>query len=494
MIQDTLDFVTSRWAYVLLAVLATRSLYNYFQRGLWKVPGPFIRGITSIPRVLSAYHGNSHNDDISLHRKYGKIVRLGPNLLSIADPAEINQIYGIGTKFIKSRFYELSSAYDDEGLVPDTFVLTDKALHTRMKKNAANAYSTNGLIQMESWIEPVTERLVRKLRRQAGQPVDIACLLKDYAMDAVFAVTFGRDFNYVEEGDVLKMYGVLETVSDYMAVIGQVPWMHKFLLARPLVARLVFGEGGGDKEMFQLAISEIEAAKKKQSEDGPLTFLQRLLLNQAKNPASINDREIMTHAFGNIAAGSDTTAIALRSVFFHVLKHPHVYEKLSEEFSTLTTPVSFTDANKLPYFGAVIQESLRMHPSVGMMLARLVPAEGAEICGHKLPGGTEVGINPWVLHRDPEVFTDPDSFRPERWLPTETNEAHLRAMNRCFFTFGHGAHTCSGRWISLMEIKKIVPTLLINFDMKLVKESEYGFKNRWFTPQHGLWVEMTPKL
>lgn len=126
MIQDTLDFVTSRWAYVLLAVLATRFLYNYFQRGLWKVPGPFIRGITSIPRVLSAYHGNSHNDDISLHRKYGKIVRLGPNLLSIADPAEINQIYGIGTKFIKSRFYELSSAYDDEGLVPDTFVLTDK--------------------------------------------------------------------------------------------------------------------------------------------------------------------------------------------------------------------------------------------------------------------------------------------------------------------------------------------------------------------------------
>jgi hypothetical protein len=97
-----------------------------------------------------------------------------------------------------------------------------------MKKNAANAYSTNGLIQMESWIEPVTERLVRKLRRQAGQPVDIACLLKDYAMDAVFAVTFGRDFNYVEEGDVLKMYGVLETVSDYMAVVSilSAVWMY----------------------------------------------------------------------------------------------------------------------------------------------------------------------------------------------------------------------------------------------------------------------------
>ncbi|VUC23387.1 unnamed protein product [Clonostachys rosea] len=493
MIQETFVFFTSQWAYVLLVSFTTRLLYNYFQRGLWRVPGPFMRGVSSIPRIFSVYRGKSHDDDISLHRKYGKIVRLGPNLLSIADPAEINQIYGIGTKFIKSRFYELSSAYDDEGLVPDTFVLTDKAMHTRMKRNASNAYSTNGLIQMESWIDPVTDRLLLKLHKLAGQSVDISAVLKDFAMDSVFAVTFGRDFNYVEEGDVLKMYGILETVSDYMAIFGQVPWIHKFLLARPFVAKFMFGEGGGDKEMFQLAISEIEAAKKKQSEDGPLTFLQRLLLNQSKDPASIDDREIMTHAFGNIAAGSDTTAIALRAIIFQLLKHTDVYEKLSEEFSTLTRPVKFADANKLPYFAAVIQEALRLHPSVGMMLARLVPAEGAEICGHNLPGGTEVGINPWVLHRDPEVFPDPDSFRPERWLLSNTDEEHLRVMNRSFFTFGHGAHTCSGRWISLMEIKKIIPTLILEFDMKLVKEGEYGFKNRWFTPQHGLFVQFTPK-
>lgn len=165
-------------------------------------------------------------------------MRLAPNLLSIADPAEINQIYGIGTEFYKSRFYQLSTAYDEEGLIPDTFVLTDKvgaehsageytltikALHTRMKRNASNAYSLNGLVQMESWIEPVTERLLKKLEARAGQPTDMSDLLKDYATDAVFAVTFGRDFNYIEQGDVLKMYGILETVSDYMAIVSISP-------------------------------------------------------------------------------------------------------------------------------------------------------------------------------------------------------------------------------------------------------------------------------
>lgn len=251
----------------------------------------------------------------------------------------------------------------------------------------------------------------------------------------------------------------------------------------------MFGSGGGDKEMMQLAVSQVESAKQNPSEGGPLTFLQRLLLNQAKDPSSINDREIMTHAFGNISAGSDTTAIALRSILYHILKDRRVYDKLYDEFRALEAPVQFADANKLPYFAAVIQEALRLHPSVGMMLARIVPAGGADLCGFHLAEGTEVGINPWVLHRNPEVFPNPDSFRPERWLPSETDEIQRTLMNRSFFAFGHGAHTCSGRWISLMEMKKVIPSLMLRFEMTLVSEENYGFKNRWFTPQHGLHVQ-----
>ncbi|KAL2698198.1 hypothetical protein AAEP93_010908 [Penicillium crustosum] len=403
MIQETVALLKAHWVLVLLLAVITHLVYNYAKGGLWRIPGPWLRGVSSLPRILSVYNNKSHDEDIQLHRKYGNIVRLAPNLLSIADPAEINQIYGIGTKFYKSRFYNLSTTYDDEGLVPDT--------------NASNAYSTNGLVQMESWINPVTERLVSKLHRQAGEPIEMSSVLKDYAMDAVFAVTFGRDFNYIEKGDILKMYSILETVADYMAVVslsplfaplspqvlqlwpdlqqfGQIPWIHKFLLGRPIIAKLMFGSGGGDKEMMQLAVSQIESAKQNSSEGGPLTFLQRLLLNQAKDPSSINDREIMTHAFGNISAGSDTTAIALRSILYHILKDRRVYDKLYDEFRVLDTPVQFTDANKLPYFAAVIQEALRLHPSVGMMLARLVPAGGADLCGFHIAEGTEVGINP----------------------------------------------------------------------------------------------------
>lgn len=75
---------------------------------------------------------------------------------------------------------------------------------------------------MESWIDGVTERLLSKLHRQAGEPMDMSNVTKDYAMDAIFAVTFGRDFNFIEKGDVLKTYGILETVTDYMAIVSSV--------------------------------------------------------------------------------------------------------------------------------------------------------------------------------------------------------------------------------------------------------------------------------
>lgn len=242
--------------------------------------------------------------------------------------------------------------------------------------------------------------------------------------------------------------------------------------------------------MLDLASTEIKAYKSRMTEDGSLTFLQRLLLNQQKSPESINDREVLTHAFGNVSAGSDTTAIALRSVIYHILKYPDVYAKLCEEVrGNLTLPVKFSEANKLPYLSAVIQEALRLHPSVGMVLARVIPAGGAILCGYNLPAGVEVGMNPWVLHRDSEVFPYPDKFWPERWLPSVSDEDHLKQMNRSFFSFGHGEHTCSGRWISLMEVTKVIPSLLLQFDLELVNEGkEYSFKNRWFTPQKGLLV------
>ena len=96
--------------------------------------------------------------------------------------------------------------------------------------------------------------------------------------------------------------------------------------------------------------------------------------------------------------------------------------------------------NELPYLNAVIKEATRLHSSVGLLLERHVPAEGATICGKFLPPGTIVGINPWVLQHNSDVFERPESFEPERWmLDAQKDKERLARMEKHFFSFGAGS-------------------------------------------------------
>lgn len=85
---------------------------------------------------------------------------------------------------------------------------------------------------------------------------------------------------------------------------------------------------------------------------------------------------------------------------------------------------------------AVIHETLRIHPNTGTILERRAPPQGVVLDGFRIPGGTTVGVNAWVLHRDSEVYgPDAHVFRPERWLEEGTRSEEERLeMRRCLFS------------------------------------------------------------
>lgn len=153
----------------------------------------------------------------------------------------------------------------------------------------------------------------------------------------------------------------------------------------------------------------------------------------------------------------------------------------------LSTPISYKESSTLlPYFNAVLKESMRIHPSVGLLMERHVPPEGVEIHGHFIPGGTIVGINPWVTNRDPKIFPDPDTFRPERWL--EASEEQLKQMDSILeLNFGGGSRKCIGRNISMIEMQKVLPQLLREFTVELTHpDQEWHIVNHWFVQQEGV--------
>ena len=120
-------------------------------------------------------------------------------------------------------------------------------------------------------------------------------------------------------------------------------------------------------------------------------------------------------------------------------------------------------------------------------MERHVPAEGVELCGHYIPGGTIVGINPWVLNYDPEIFERPDTFEPERWLVTDDEVGLKDRENILMFNFGAGARSCLGKNISMMEMHKVLPELFRRYKLELTHpEKEWKITNHWFVQQDGL--------
>ena len=195
-------------------------------------------------------------------------------------------------------------------------------------------------------------------------------------------------------------------------------------------------------------------------------------------------------------AGADTTAASLAAIFYHLHRNPSTVAALRAEIDAscpdTTRPITFKEAQTLPYLQAVIREALRMHPATGLCLERDVPDGGLELNEHFLPAGTIVGANAWVLHYSTSTFgDDANIFRPERWL--EADPEKLKAMNRSWMPFGLGSRTCIGQHVSMLEMTKVVPEVMRKFDLKLVDgvERKWEVANYWFVIPKALQMKVS---
>lgn len=205
-------------------------------------------------------------------------------------------------------------------------------------------------------------------------------------------------------------------------------------------------------------------------------FMERFLEAQRLHPKVVTNTNLSSYVASNFLAGSDTTAVTLRSIIYYTLKTPGVLQTLRRELDERVQeyPVSWKTSQTLPYLDAIIKEGLRMHPIVAILFERKIPASGLTLpCGQKLPAGTTVAMTPWTLNFDETIFgASPREFRPERWLPgyvqgesEEQATERVNVMKRNDFTFSYGPRVCLGKHIALLEIYKIVPTLFGLFDV-----------------------------
>ncbi|KAJ5287205.1 cytochrome protein [Penicillium angulare] len=461
---------------------------------LISIPGPFLARFTRLwyfNRVLS---GNFDKENLDLHKKYGPIVRLSPGHYSISKKADVKTVYGAGSRFTKAAWYDAFKEPSPHNW--SVFTDRDNKRHSETRRKFSSLYSMSSLLHYEGFVDASASIFMERLNEfaQKEETIDFHHWLQCYAFDVIGQITFGQRFGFLNKGeDIMGAISTVRQILVFSCLAGiYVEWY-------PLLYKLMNSlPGSGPRGLLfiiNFVVDKVRQLNEKRIQGGenpsettiPKTqdFMERMAVARDENPAKITDYHLQMMGNSNVIAGSDTTAITLSAIMYYLLRTPHVHCRLRREIDEFTSQnrcserITFKESQEMPYLQAVIREALRMHTATGLPLWREVPSGGAEINGYFIPQGSAIGINTWVAHYDEEFFPDAKSFIPERWIEGITDAEQLRKMNEMYMPFGLGGRTCLGKHISTLEIYKLIPQLIRDFDFELENQT-WTTENLWF--------------
>ncbi|MCJ1354974.1 MAG: hypothetical protein MMC33_004964 [Icmadophila ericetorum] len=180
------------------------------------------------------------------------------------------------------------------------------------------------------------------------------------------------------------------------------------------------------------------------------------------------DLTVASEMLDHLAAGHETSAITLTYLMHEISKRPEMQDALRAELLTLSPPVIYPSAfgpdpmrvpnprsiDSLPLLQAILLETLRRHAAIPGPQPRITPfnqSTPAKLGQYSnIPGGVRVSALAYTLHRNPEVFPDPEEWKPERWL--DASEEQRAEMDRWFWAFGSGGRMCIGKNLALLRM------------------------------------------
>ncbi|MER6994347.1 cytochrome P450 [Streptomyces sp. NPDC000410] len=177
------------------------------------------------------------------------------------------------------------------------------------------------------------------------------------------------------------------------------------------------------------------------------------------DPAEIRDQVLIF-----LLAGHETTATSLAFALHLLARHPEAQKRARAEVDRVLagrTPEAY-DLDALPYLTRVLKEAMRLYPA-GPVIGRQA-VEAAEIGGHTIPAGADVIVAPWVTHRHPRYWEEPERFDPDRFAP----EAEKARPRYAWFPFGGGPRACIGQHFSMLESVLALAMILREYELTAV--------------------------
>lgn len=208
---------------LILYILYRLVLFPLLRSDLHSIPGPVLAKLTDLYRLWLVRTGSAHEHHLRLHKRYGPLVRLGPNNVSVGSPAAIPILYNTRTRHPKSAFYLVSGNIAHGKVVPTIFSTRDESLHELMKRPIAQVYAMTKLKTYEPLVDSTESYFFSKLEKLAdeGRSFDLGMWLHWFAADVIMEITFGKRFGFLEtEEDVNGIIQTIKTRFRYVAVVS----------------------------------------------------------------------------------------------------------------------------------------------------------------------------------------------------------------------------------------------------------------------------------
>jgi cytochrome P450 len=342
----------------------------------------------------------------------------------------------------------------DDGFASEGLLTIDGEKHRQQRRAVQPAFHKKRVESYATVIEQYTQELLKTW--QPGDTVDMSRAMQELTLRIVSKCLFNIDLsNQLNAlGDVFNsMIASSTSVAEDVLNIR--------------IDNPVTGYGkrrAAMRQMDRLIYTLIAQRRDDEREHNDVLSMLMSAQSGEEPETKLTEKQIHDHILTFLAAGHETTAIALTWTFYLLSEQPEVREKLQDELRTVLAGRAPTvdDFAKLPYLDWVLSESMRLYPPAWMQM-RFV-AEEFELDGVRLPPGTLLMLSQWVIHRLPDIWEDPEVFRPERWDPANGQQVPPGA----YFPFGGGPRICIGMPFAQLEARLILATILQHYTPQTV--------------------------
>ena len=405
--------------------------------------------------MLPAVRRNPTSVFLDAARRYGEVsyIKIGPRRgFLITNPADIRHVLQDN-----ARNYRKSPLYEKLRVVLGNGLLTSEGdFWLRQRRIAQPAFHRQRIAALAGVMAAAAREAAAhwEMVASAGRPVDIDEEMMRLTRTVVLRTLLGADLGPFSD-TVDDAWRVLnEHIAESFWSLGLTGWW-------PSARKRRFQEA---RRVMRGAVDHVIAERRRNPSDSADLLSMLMTARDEDTGETMTDEQLRVEVTTFLLAGQETTSLALTWIWYLLSQHPAAQRRLEDEVDAALDgrPPEYNDLVNLPYARMVIDEAMRLYPPAWGFSRQAIGDD--QVGGFNLPGGFLVFVVPYVLHRLPAFWNNPDVFDPERFTPE-------RAADRpkfVYLPFGAGPRQCIGNQFALIEAHLVVATLAQRYRLRLV--------------------------